>query len=145
MKKTLTFLAVMMMLGAVCMAQGSIIRSAKQSNLPAAFSKQVVAVKGQNAVKGFATKAVAFSQPVWNSDTMSYCGDDAFATGVGISSDTSTMYWGIKIDADALVGRNTITIPITTSKDELRFRIPTLCLRESLTNVLHFAFPFFNH
>ena len=109
MKKTLTFLAAMMMLGAVCMAQGSIIRSAKQSNLPAAFSKQVVAVKGQNEVKGFATKAVAFSHPVWNSDTMSYCGDDAFATGVGISSDTSTMYWGIKIDADALVGRNTIT------------------------------------
>ena len=109
MKKTFTFLAAMMMLGAVCMAQGSIIRSAKQSNLPAAFSKQVVAVKGQNEVKGFATKAVAFSHPVWNSDTMSYCGDDAFATGVGIGSDTSTMCWGIKIDADALVGRNTIT------------------------------------
>lgn len=109
MKKTFTFLAAMMMLGAVCMAQGSIIRSAKQSNLPAAFSKQVVAVKGQNDVKRFATKAVAFSHPVWNSDTMSYCGDDAFATGVGVGSDTSTMYWGIKIDADALVGRNTIT------------------------------------
>lgn len=109
MKKTFTFLAAMMMLGAVCMAQGSIIRSAKQTNLPSAFSKQVVAVKGQNDVKGFATKAVAFSHPVWNSDTMSYCGDDAFATSVGVGSDTSTMYWGIKIDADALVGRNTIT------------------------------------
>lgn len=43
--------------------------------------------------------------PYWN-DTMSYCQNAPFATSVGAGG---TIYWGIKIEASALVGRNTIT------------------------------------
>lgn len=45
--------------------------------------------------------------PIWG-DTMSYCGDELFYSGVGMGNTTSTMYWAIKIEAAALVGRNTI-------------------------------------
>lgn len=45
--------------------------------------------------------------PVWN-DTMSYCGNDNFYTSVGLGSNTSEIYWAIKLEAAALVGRNTI-------------------------------------
>ncbi len=45
--------------------------------------------------------------PIWN-DTMSYCGDVEYYSGVGVGNDSSNMYWGIKLEAAALVGRNTI-------------------------------------
>ena len=45
--------------------------------------------------------------PVWN-DTMSYCGNSEFYTSVGVGSATGQIYWGIKLEAAALVGRNTI-------------------------------------
>ena len=43
--------------------------------------------------------------PIWG-DTMSYCGNEPYYTGVGTNG--SGVYWGIKLEADALVGRNTI-------------------------------------
>lgn len=45
--------------------------------------------------------------PIWN-DTMSYCGDAEYYSSVGVGNDSSNMYWGIKLEAAALVGRNTI-------------------------------------
>ena len=45
--------------------------------------------------------------PIWG-DTMSYCGNETFYTSVGVGSTTGNIYWGIKIEAAALVGRNTI-------------------------------------
>ena len=103
MKKTFTFFAAMM-IAAVCFAQGNVLRSANQASMRSVFDKQIKDVKAP-----LAKSVKAFANPVWDSDTMSYCGDEEFATTVGTGSATSTMYWGIKIEAAALVGRNTIT------------------------------------
>lgn len=45
--------------------------------------------------------------PIWN-DTMSYCGNTPFYSGIGTGADNPSIYWGIKLEAAALVGRNTI-------------------------------------
>ena len=44
--------------------------------------------------------------PIWG-DTMSYCGDSPFYSSVG-NTNTMQIYWAIKLEAAALVGRNTI-------------------------------------
>lgn len=106
MKKISTFFATMMLIATACFAQGNVMGTAKQAGKVAAFGKEVKAVKGLPPLKGKSVKA--FNNPVWDSDTMSYCGNEPFYTTVGTSSDTNTMHWGIKIEADALVGRNTI-------------------------------------
>ena len=46
--------------------------------------------------------------PVWQ-DTMSYCLDADFYTGVGTQAAGDTVYWAIKIEAAALAGRNNLT------------------------------------
>lgn len=45
--------------------------------------------------------------PIW-AETMSYCLDAPFASSVGLGQ-PGDVYWGIKIEAAALAGRNTIT------------------------------------
>ena len=54
-----------------------------------------------------ATKASAKTSgnPLWG-DTMSYCGNETYVTGIGTGG--NGVYWGIKMEAAALVGRNTI-------------------------------------
>lgn len=104
MKKIFTFFAVMTLFVAGVSAQSHVMGAANGAGKDAALAK------GTKATKALNVKAVkAMSNPLWDSDTMSYCGNEAFYTTVGTASDTVTMYWGIKIEASALVGRNTIT------------------------------------
>ena len=46
--------------------------------------------------------------PAWQ-DTMSYCLDAAFSSSVGVNDQITMVYWAIKIESAALVGRNNIT------------------------------------
>lgn len=46
--------------------------------------------------------------PFWG-QTMSYCLDGEYANSIGTNATGDTVYWGIKIESAALVGRNNIT------------------------------------
>lgn len=108
MKRAMIFLAVAGLLASTGMAQKGMTRSAWK-NQPVA---QRLTAAGQAAkpMKGLAAKGgvKAAGNPVW-ADTMSYCLDGEFATGIGMGSTEATLSWAIKIDAAALVGRNNIT------------------------------------
>ncbi len=109
MKKTLFVLVAAVLMAASATAQPGLTRMAQrgQANVP-----QLKAAKQQNAKEkaSFATKRAAKSvdNPIW-ADTMSYCLDEPFFSGMGMGNETSTIQWGIKIEAAALVGRNNIT------------------------------------
>ena len=48
------------------------------------------------------------NDPVW-ADTMSYCFNEEMYTGIGVNDVTTPVYWGIRIDASLLAGRNNLT------------------------------------
>ena len=102
MKKFFTLCTVMLLSLTVLFAQES-----KQS----LAEKQVKKISPR-AATSFTMKAKSGAKvggnPTWN-DTMSYCQDAPFATAVGTGSAGTNMYWGIKIEAAALAGRNNIT------------------------------------
>lgn len=41
-------------------------------------------------------------------DTLSYCGNNAYSSSVGVGNNITTIYWGIRIPSSQLAGRNSI-------------------------------------
>lgn len=100
MKKVLTVLTAML-----------VITSAfAQLNTSRQMTKKEIIKNHMSATKG--TKVAG--NPVWN-QTMDYCGNSAYYSSVG-NSQAMEIYWGIKIESAALVGRNTI--------EEIQFFVP---------------------
>ena len=102
MKKIFTICTVMLMSLTVLFAQGS------RQNLAEKQVQKIPLRTVNNSVMKAKSGAKITGNPTWN-DTMSYCGNDAFASAVGVGSTGTNVYWAIKIEAAALAGRNTIT------------------------------------
>ena len=100
MKKIFTFCTVMLLSFTVLFAQQS-----KQE-----FLKKEITLQSRlfKAAKASHSGAKISGNPVWQ-DTMSYCGNAAFSSSIGVNDNTTPVYWAIKIEAAALVGRNNIT------------------------------------
>lgn len=90
MKKVLTALAAVMLLASTAMAQ-NLARNAEGITLR------------NNAAKSIA-KFGSAGNPSWN-DTMSYCTNMPYTTSMGAGG---SIYWGMKIEAAALAGRNNL-------------------------------------
>ncbi|MCR4828885.1 MAG: choice-of-anchor J domain-containing protein [Bacteroidales bacterium] len=58
----------------------------------------------QRQIISSGTKAVVAS-----GDTISYCGNNAFSSSIGVNDNTTNIYWGIHFPASALTGRNSIS------------------------------------
>ena len=97
MKKVITLFAAMAMFTSLSFAQLS-GNNAKSPVLKASNSTLVTPTKSGAKISG---------NPVWE-DTMSYCLNAPFYTGVGMQNG-GTFSWGIKIEPAALVGRNNLT------------------------------------
>lgn len=93
MKKQLVIFAAAMMMVSGAFAQLTTSRTMTTKEL---HKMQLNAAKHNAKITG---------NPIWG-DTMSYCGNEPFYTGVGTGG--NGVYWGIKLEAAALVGRNTI-------------------------------------
>lgn len=92
MKKALFTLAAVMLLAGSAVAQ------------PATRAMEGITLGNVQAAKNGA-KNGAQGNPAWN-ETMSYCLNQDYYTAMGAGG---TIYWGIKIEAAALVGRNNLT------------------------------------
>lgn len=102
MKKIFTLCTVMLLSLTVLFAQES-KRPLTEKQLPTKPARGIntLAKQAKNAAK-------VSGNPVWQ-DTMSYCGNEALSSAVGVNDNTTPVYWAIKIEAAALVGRNSIT------------------------------------
>lgn len=105
MKKVSTIFAAVMMIASVSFAQmsktaGKSHRALLQATrfAPAKLVKNVATLNGLK-VSG---------NPIWD-NTMSYCLDADFYSGVGTEAPGDTIYWAIKIESAALDGRNNLT------------------------------------
>lgn len=99
MKKVFTLFAAMVLMASISVAQKAQNTTVLKAThfVPAKLTKNVA--KNGPKVSG---------NPIWN-NTMSYCLDEGFYTTVGTGSTESTVYWGIQIESDALVGRDNLT------------------------------------
>lgn len=102
MKKILTICTVMLMSLTVLFAQES------RQSLAEKQVQKIPLRTVNNSVMKAKSGAKVSGNPTWN-DTMSYCGNEAFASSVGVGSTGTNVYWAIKIEAAALAGRNSIT------------------------------------
>lgn len=123
MRKAFTILAALVLTASFCFAQVNTNQMAKRVNRStvqktenAQFDARTHSVvkhllqtsgvtKYDNDLRNAQSRATG--NPVWD-QTMSYCLDAAFASSVGLGS-PGDVYWGIKIESAALVGRNTLT------------------------------------
>lgn len=123
MRKAFTFLAALVLAVPFCFAQVNTNQMAKRVNATTVqkmenvqFDARTHAVvehllqtsgvtKYDNNIRNAHYRATG--NPIWEL-TMSYCGDAAFASSVGLGS-PGDVYWGIKIESAALVGRNNLT------------------------------------
>lgn len=105
MKKIFTLMAVVALMATTAFAQLTSAKPMQQAQGKAAIAKMLKANRGSK-ISG---------NPIWE-NTMSYCEDGSFYTGVGTQAAGDTVYWAIKIEAAALVGRNNIT--------EVQFFVP---------------------
>lgn len=100
MKKILTLCAATLMSLTVLFAQ--------QERVPLNSKQAKIQQRSLRAFNSASKGAKVSGNPNWN-DTMSYCGNAAFASSVGYGSTGNNIYWGIKLEAAALAGRNSIT------------------------------------
>ena len=100
MKKILTLCAATLMSLTVLFAQ--------QERVPLNSKQAKIQQRSLRAFNSASKGAKVSGNPNWN-DTMSYCGNAAFASSVGYGSTGNNVYWGIKLEAAALAGRNSIT------------------------------------
>lgn len=105
MKKTFMLFAAMVMLASVSIAQKNVTKEG--GNLPMLQATRFAPAKlaKKTDAKGVRKDA---GNPIWE-NTMSYCLDDAFYNNVGTSTEGDTVYWAIRIESAALVGRNNLT------------------------------------
>lgn len=107
MKKVLTILAATMLIASSGFAQMARLQRAGESHAQlSASNPKFVNGLFHKASMNSATKDL--TSPIWQ-DTMSYCLDEEFYTGVGTQTVGDTVYWGIMIEAASLVGRNNLT------------------------------------
>ncbi len=105
MKKTFMLFAAMVMLASVSIAQKNVTKEG--GNLPMLQATRFAPAKlaKKTDAKGVRKDA---GNPIWE-NTMSYCLDDAFYNNVGTTTEGDTVYWAIRIESAALVGRNNLT------------------------------------
>lgn len=99
MKKVFTLFAAAMMLCTMSFAQKAETTTVLKSTrfAPAKLTRNVA--KNGPKVSG---------NPIWG-NTMSYCLDGEFYNHIGTGETGTTIYWGIQIEANALVGRDNLT------------------------------------
>lgn len=99
MKKAFTLLAAVTLMFGTAIAQVSTLSSAKpmQNSSKTVLSKMLKSNRSKVA-----------GNPIWR-NVMSYCEDGTYYTRIGTQATGDTVYWAIKIEAAALVGRNNIT------------------------------------
>ena len=100
MKKSITMFVAMVML--VCTGIAQPVKGSLNTPKLRACSDQVSAVQSR---KVMSNGLKVSGNPAWG-QTMSYCLNEPFASNIGAGG---SVYWGIKIEAAALVGRNNIT------------------------------------
>ncbi len=103
MKKVFTLFAALAVLATASFAQGN-LRLPQKAQKPV---KTASLLKTSNPVRTAKKSGAKIAgNPVWE-DTMSYCLNTPFWTGVGMES--GSFSWGIKIEPAALAGRNNLT------------------------------------
>ena len=105
MKKTLTILAAAMLIASSGIAQMAKLQrlGESQARLSASNPKFMKSMRLSSSLN---TKDL--TSPIWQ-DTMSYCLDEEFYTGVGTQTAGDTVYWAVMFEASSLVGRNNLT------------------------------------